>query len=900
MRRDVFNILLQITGSSADAQRELAEVAGELAAFDKQDAEATADVNTLKAQGKLAKLRFELARLASDKINIRVDEKTNRDLEGLSSRGHRATQQFVALLDVLFKFAPIVAGFGGQIVALAGTLFSAAKTTGGLAVAIGADIPAAILLAVGAMRNWKNHSDDAGTAANDLKKALGDLGNTFDRMMRTPTDRIFTGMSDAIPDLQSLLRQLGPDFNKLGSAVRDFIRQTTDFLTSAKNADFFKLAIQNLTDLINGPAGAAFRDIFRILRNIAEAAFPVLIQAAEDFDQSLKGMSDRTADVEGLSGVFKRGYKDLKTWLDLAYQGGRIFTGLFQSSLPDGRSLLKTMDDGARKLADWLRTAEGRNAVKDFFDAVIPVADHVFTIAGKLVDLFLKWSELVAPIFDPILTALGKVIDAAGKLLDWLNKLPGPLDDVAAALALLFGPKIIGGIITLGRTLVANLGAAALGKVIGSVGNLGTAVGDTGVIMTNMSTRSIPMLIGKLGALGLALYAGWEAFQAGIPVGHKLADSMTNTISPAAVKFQQTIGTVARQVGNSFGAVTKTAQAMANGIGSKVMPDLVTAVKGGFEDFVKAITSTGPKAKSAAQTVGKLAVGAVKALTGDFNAAGKDWIDALSSGTKSKEGAAKNASSGVARAAKIAAAAFGVEFNDVGKDHGDRYAGGLEGKSPAAKNSGSAVARAAKQAINDLAGDFNSAGGTHGDRYSGGVSGKTNVAGSAGGALAKAAHDALDDYDFSTPGANAGDAFGRGLNSVKQALITTANSVGAAIGQAMSKSAQDNFTMPSGGGGGGGNNKTSGKLGTDTVQKAAFDAVNDIAKQVTSQLRIAVASVPVVMAPVSLPVPVLAGATGDTQQVFNIPAAPAAHGQPDPRHTAAQLGILLRSRGGAR
>lgn len=35
---------------------------------------------------------------------------------------------------------------------------------------------------------------------------------------------------------------------------------------------------------------------------------------------------------------------------------------------------------------------------------------------------------------------------------------------------------------------------------------------------------------------------------------------------------------------------------------------------------------------------------------------------------------------------------------------------------------------------------------------------------------------------------------------------------------------------------------------------------------------------------------------GDTVQHFNI-SSPAAHGQPDPRATAAQLALLLRTRG---
>ena len=68
----VANILLQVTGESDDAQRELEAVARRLALFGRETAEAEADLDTTPANEALDELKVRLAEFSADDHSAEV------------------------------------------------------------------------------------------------------------------------------------------------------------------------------------------------------------------------------------------------------------------------------------------------------------------------------------------------------------------------------------------------------------------------------------------------------------------------------------------------------------------------------------------------------------------------------------------------------------------------------------------------------------------------------------------------------------------------------------------------------------------------------------------------------------------------------------------------------------
>lgn len=860
---DISEVLLRVVGDTADAETDLARLTAELEAFNNQEADAEISIDDSAFRAEIAKARAELSALDAQDVDIDVDSDSLRTTAARADTARGSIGGFSGSLGQLFgvvaKGAPIISGFGAILLALVSSLASAVLGAGALAVALASTLGPAVLLVIAAVRKYKDEADKAGTASNALKQAVKGLAGDFDGALGPAVDKVFGALAQVLPGIGGMLGDLRANFTDLGGAVGDLIKRVADFATSKASVDAFRVAIDTLTKLVAGPGGSAFVSLLAILRNIAEAASPLLVNAFKAVADGLRGLADRTSDIDSLRETIRAQVADLGDWLGLLKEIGRIFTGLFKAALPDGRELVEVMRQGAESLADWINSASGQNRIRDFLDQVIPVAREVLTLAGKLTVAFLEWSELTAPTMRLIFNILNSIADALNTVLGWLNKLPGPLDAIAGGLLLLGGGKILGAL----GSLVGALGSGVGGALSGLLGKMTTLIGKFGLLrsfgLTAFAGVQDTFTDTEVAASGLTIAIGDTATEAAT-LADKLRgfgiDLHTNFV-PALEAAAAATKVLALRAASNFAELFKA--------GKEAVGRLIDALQGG-----------GPKAIKAADGVAHGAVAVIEAASGDFKGAGQELIEAFSDGQRNKEGAAKNAGASVARATKQAIGDFASEFHDVGDTSGDRYASGVSGKEGASKNAGSTIARAARQAIADFASLFNDEGSQAGDRYASGVGSKDGAARGSGSALARAVKDGLTSLDF---GAVAGGIVSRilgGFGGIVGALRNLGVSAINAFISGFTSRAVPAPNTPSGGGGGGGKRKVADVL------------LGGLA----SSLEPALAGLAVAVAPTGV-----AGRT-TINQTFNIPPAPAAHGQPDARHTAAQLALAFRRRGG--
>lgn len=500
MSLSVANILLQITGDSSSAQRELEDVARDLALFGRETAEATAELETgeaeaalddlkfrldefsakdvsadvnvkiAKAQSDLAALQAELKRIDGEDVTVDIHtrkslvsdigslvsqiDRLGQDTEGLN-RGPLSTlasklgsawseaEIFGVSLTRIATVGPavvaVVVAIIGQLLAIVASAANAAAGVGALAVAFGATLIPGILLAIGAVAQFKAESGKAGTAAYALAGNLKDVWNAFKGATAGGSNAVFQGLSDALRELYPLVKSLRPAFTRLGEAGGDAFRLLGKQFSSPAWRKFFIFTTDSLAKLT--PLFArSFGAFAAILRNIATVAMPFLIAGFRALAKGLEAIAGKTSDIHGLRSEIGGMMESLGSWGHLL--GGIVkLVGAFVAAFaPIGDKIVSALGDGAENLAKWLSSSEGLRKVKQFFEDTGPLAAEVGKFVLNLALAFIQLGQLVAPVLTPLVHLLNQVLQAANAALSYIND---HSSGVASALALILTPATV-------------------------------------------------------------------------------------------------------------------------------------------------------------------------------------------------------------------------------------------------------------------------------------------------------------------------------------------------------------------------------------------------------------------------------------------------------------------------
>ncbi len=481
MGLSVANILLEVTGDSDDARRELEAVSRDLALFGRQTAEAEAELDTTGAQASLNELKARLAEFSADdhstevniliakaqadlavlqaelsaidKKEITVDVDVRRgivekvasltgQIERLGAASDDAAGgglrrlisgffdaelgvgRWSASLASILQIGPAVVAaiiaIVGQIVAVVASAASAVGGIGALAVAFASALVPGILLGVGAIARFKATADTAGSAAHALTSTVGELVDAFTKATAGGADAVFRGLSDAIRELAPMVENLGPAFTRLGKAGGDAFRLLAAQFSSPAWQRFFTFTTDSLAKLT--PLFArSFGAFAAILRNIATAAMPFLIQGFSLMAKGLEAVADKTSDIGSLRDSIGGMVDSLRAWGHLL--GGIVeLAGAFVAAFaPIGDSIVASLGDGAENLAAWLRSSEGLHKVKQFFEDTGPLASELGELVLNVTLAFVQLGQLVAPALTPVVHVLNLMFSALNKVLSWLN-----------------------------------------------------------------------------------------------------------------------------------------------------------------------------------------------------------------------------------------------------------------------------------------------------------------------------------------------------------------------------------------------------------------------------------------------------------------------------------------------
>jgi phage-related protein len=574
---NIANILLQVTGDSDDARRELEAVSRYLAVFGRQTAEAEAEVDTTGAKASLDELRArldefaandvsteinvriakaladasvlqaELDRIDGENVTIDVDvrrgivekiasltgqvERLGSELESTSSGGlsgfiggigeaFSGTSIFGMSLRTIAIVAPFVitalVAVAGQLLAIVASAASAAGGLGALGVALVGTLAPAFALIGGAIANFKEDSETAGTAAFALKENVSELGEVFTDATSGGSDALFKGLSDAVRDLVPMIDKLKPAFTGLGQAGGDAIRKLSDQFTSAGWTKFFSFLTESLAKLT--PLFAqSFGSVADILKNVATAAMPFLISGFKSVAGFLGDIADKTSDIGGLREVIGGMVDSLRAWGKLLGGIADLTGAIVQDFAPFGDSIVESLAEGAHNLADWLRSSKGLEEVKTFFETTGPLASELGKLILNLGITFIRLAEIVSPPMTAIVGSFNDLVGAVNDALGWIVHNAG---DIGRVLAAVIAP------ITVLRDAFGPIGSAASAAFEA----VKSAARDAAAVIRT----PVDFVIGFASDINARARAIWESVREAITDGIHFVLSFANDINSRA------------------------------------------------------------------------------------------------------------------------------------------------------------------------------------------------------------------------------------------------------------------------------------------------------------------------------------------------------------------------------
>lgn len=249
----------------------------------------------------------------------------------------------------------------------------------------------------------------------ELLRAIKEVRRELRGAFSGATDAVFGGLIRMLRRVPQLVNPLRGAFTQLG---RDIAASLDIFGEELIRPEWIS-AIRRFIEAGGRISRVFTRDLFvpflRIVRDLALAALPrleSLLRRAGRAMQSLSGQAGPTR----LRDIVNAVVDNLESWLALTGQLARVFINFVRIGASEGRSFVDTMTEGARKLADWLATARGRNTVRDFLHDAVEASKTFLKNVGLLTLALLQFVSDVSP-------ALTKVFGLLSRFLGLLDKI---------------------------------------------------------------------------------------------------------------------------------------------------------------------------------------------------------------------------------------------------------------------------------------------------------------------------------------------------------------------------------------------------------------------------------------------------------------------------------------------
>jgi phage-related protein len=496
-----------------------------------------------------------------------------------------------------------IAAATGPIIALVGALADLIGLIGPLPAALGVLIAAVLPLvfafqglgdAIKAVNDGDPEKIAAAMkklapAARSVVKEITGLNGVFDKFRKSIQQSFFAplvgditrSVRTILPAIQKSIDQVATAFGRAASNLLEFLREPKTIaifnqLFSATAGIVDKLGV-GILDLIQGfttlfKAGLPF--VQRFVNMIAQLAtkFSIFIDKAVQsgaFNKFVEDAIDTTKELFSLVGAI-----------------GNLFDALFSNADDEGRDFIATLTEMVNQLADFLRTAEGQEALQNLVDTAKQVG-LALILLGKIIQLlfkeinFIKHSiEGVVIGFKALVSGVKTAVSAIGDfigatvatingwitiVIDFFIALPGEILDAIK--------KLPG--------LLANLFNFMLDQALKEIG---IGIGLIIFTFTQLPQRILAAILSLPGIIRNFFVGLWTSAKTETVKGSNSVIDFIKTIPGRVLSFIKTVGPI---IANVFRDALSSAKAfVVNGFNSIV--NFVKSVPGRIRDAFKA------------------------------------------------------------------------------------------------------------------------------------------------------------------------------------------------------------------------------------------------------------------------------------------------------------------------
>ncbi|GAB6920741.1 hypothetical protein JCM9803A_11910 [Rhodococcus erythropolis] len=224
------------------------------------------------------------------------------------------------------------------------------------------------------------------------------LGDAWKDLRLQIQDNLFAGLGGSITDLATnyfpiLKNGLGGIVTEINIGLKNAI---ADLSSESSKLDWTNI-LEN-TRISMQPVIDGLSDLFGGLTNIASIGSDFLPGLSGSFADTMKSFQEWTASDEGQNKIRTfmedsiRAFGEIK---DLFVEIGRVVGGLFSTSDEAGQSMVKSLTDTMREFADWMRTAEGQQKMRDFWEDVRRTITDILTLVKEAGILVAQTTDLI-------------------------------------------------------------------------------------------------------------------------------------------------------------------------------------------------------------------------------------------------------------------------------------------------------------------------------------------------------------------------------------------------------------------------------------------------------------------------------------------------------------------------
>lgn len=420
----------------------------------------------------------------------------------------------------------------------------------------------------------KQEWDDLTESERQLGEAFIAAGSAIRTSFQPAVEGMLAGIGGAVAKIPAILSPLTDSFEALGIAMGRSVNSFAALLATPAMSASFQTLIDGAAELAQTLGGRAFQAFFVIMTNIATAAMPLLLDASAKFAGWLERIAGKTGNQKKLGASFQSLGEHLYGILGLIKAVANIFIGFFSATSGDSKAFVATLTGMAQGLADFFKSAEGQERVKQFFAAVIPLAVQSLKFLGNIIIFILQLVEAVAPALSGVLAAFNLLFGVINRVLSIMQ----PFLKVGFQIALLFIgglPKAIGVFLSKFR-LLAPIASFLTRNIVGVVATI--------IARISAIASFFPGVFDKVKTLILG-FISW--------VGRSFKDITEFIAQPfrAAIKFITDLG------GRFYQAGKGIVEAIINGMKS-LIEDIGGIAGKVFKFLVDKLPGSEPKDKS--------------------------------------------------------------------------------------------------------------------------------------------------------------------------------------------------------------------------------------------------------------------------------------------------------------